>query len=299
LIKNGVIFGAEFNSDLSTVIHSCTRKYEDLKRYCGSKYLQSEVGYSYTEANKYLNEGRYVLYTGTPCQIAGLRAFLRQDYEQLYTMDFVCHGVASRKIFQLYLRSMNVDLNEIDTLQFRDKSNGYQNGLLKLKLKNGIEPCNTEYYKSSFGFAFANNIISRPSCGHCIYASKSRTADFTVADYIGDEATPFERENGVSIITINTPKAKEMFEHIKTELSYREIVVSEVLNESQHLSVSAYPHANRKAVFRTIDKKGYEFVEKKFFTTYRPEIGSRQYYINLIRKHKNMVRNLISHGITE
>ena len=105
IAENGVVFGAKFNENME-VVHSFTETIEGLADFRGSKYVQSNIGNSYIDAKRFLDSGRLVLFTGTPCQIAGLKSFLQKDYENLLTVDLICHGVPSPLIWKQYLESV-------------------------------------------------------------------------------------------------------------------------------------------------------------------------------------------------
>ncbi|HEY5592060.1 MAG TPA: Coenzyme F420 hydrogenase/dehydrogenase, beta subunit C-terminal domain [Paludibacter sp.] len=126
LKQNGVVFGARFDN-VFAVVHDFTETIEGLEVFRGSKYVQSLIGNNYKKAEQFLKQGREVLFTGTSCQIAGLKHFLRKEYKNLLTIDVVCHGVPSPKVFSLYLKELdNMQNGRLEKIQFRDKTEGWK-----------------------------------------------------------------------------------------------------------------------------------------------------------------------------
>ena len=138
LKRGGVVFGASFDRNWDTV-HTYTGNIDGLSAFRGSKYTQSRIGTSYRDAETFLNEGREVLFSGTPCQIAGLKGFLRKDYSRLFTVEILCHGVPSPKVWQKYLdgRKKKHHCSRIIRINFRDKGKGWKRYRLVIEFENG------------------------------------------------------------------------------------------------------------------------------------------------------------------
>lgn len=248
--EQGVVFGACFDSRWR-VIHNYTETKEGLKAFRGSKYVQSFVGESFKQAEAFLKSGRKVLFTGTPCQISALHLFLRKQYENLFTMDFVCHGVPSPGIFRWFLQDkLNEvahvgDKNsvsfptitsipkgdvlipegiEIKGIRFRDKCTGWKKYSFALYLaKASAEGEKIQFTLSkdlslnSYLNGFINDLYLRPSCYSCQSKSLSSNSDFTVADFWGQDVTfpEFDNNTGVSAVLINSIRAKELIASIQ------------------------------------------------------------------------------------
>ena len=181
LEKNGVVFGASFNNKFM-VEHIYVEKEEELYKIRGSKYLQSIIGDSYKQAKKFLEEGRYVLFTGTPCQIEGLLSYLNKDYENLITQDIICHGVPSPKVWNKYLEYREKEDGEIPLeINFRSKENGWKNYNLKFRY-NGHEYKNNQN-TDKYMQAFLKNVSLRESCYNCSFKKINRLSDITLADF--------------------------------------------------------------------------------------------------------------------
>lgn len=186
--KGGVIFGAVFDSNWE-VRHLCVQNEQDLSKIRGSKYLQSRIEDSYKRTRTLLEDGRVVLFSGTPCQIAGLKKFLCKDYENLICVDFICHGVPSPKIWRLYLKqiitdsNLGIDLTDIKSIHFRSKSMGWSNYSFLISSSNGVRE--VSHLEDYYNRAFNRNMILRPICYQCPFKGGNSGSDFTLADFWG------------------------------------------------------------------------------------------------------------------
>lgn len=215
----GVVFGAmwcEYGAK-----HVCVSNKEDLYLLQGSKYSHSDVGDTYVEAKKYLQKGIEVLYTGTPCQIAGLKSFLRKDYPNLFTIDIVCHGVPSRLVLKDYLQQLETEYNNrVTNVRFRDKNPNQYATCMKFTFQNNMI-YKQSVYKNLFFRCFVENYCLRENCYKCQYANKNRVGDLTLADFWGYHPHHFKffrYEKGTSLILCNTERGKSLLEGINDEI---------------------------------------------------------------------------------
>ena len=185
--EGGVVFGAKFDNDWS-VIHASAETLEECKAFVGSKYVQSRLGSTFSEVRRCLKDGRKVLFSGTPCQVAALRKFLRKDYDNLLLIDVVCHGAPSNKVWQHYLdqtlATSNKKRSEIAAISFRDKRNGWNNYGLCIAFKDGserFEPMTENLHMQ----AFLKDLSIRPSCFECACRNGRSGADISLADFWG------------------------------------------------------------------------------------------------------------------
>lgn len=225
--EGGVVFGARFNESWE-VVHDYTETVEGLEPFRGSKYVQSVIGDNFIKAKKFLTEGRKVLFSGTPCQISGLKKFLRKEFENLLTVEVVCHGVPSPMVWRDYLEYRRTkyasgvrELPKITDILFRDKSDGWKNYGLRIcyseeKLNNNlvcqserksnceITPANEDIFMNGF----LRNLYLRPSCFHCPVKGGKSGADMSLADYWGIESyhPTFYDQRGVGLLLIYTEK---------------------------------------------------------------------------------------------
>ena len=183
----GVVFGAKFDSDWS-VVHAAAETLEECQAFLGSKYVQSRLGSTLGEVRKALREGRKVLFSGTPCQVAALQKFLHKEYDNLLLVDVVCHGAPSNKVWQHFLDKVVAETkhsrSEILSISFRDKRNGWNNYGVCIKFKDG-----SEWFEpmvdNAFMTAFLKDLSIRPSCFECKCRNGRSGADLSLADFWG------------------------------------------------------------------------------------------------------------------
>lgn len=197
--KGGIVFGARYNPDKKEVEH-CSSEKVSLDELLKSKYVQSKIGDTYAEVKTYLQNDRLVLFVGTPCQVYGLKAYLGKNYDRLYTMDFVCHGVPSSGYFKDWLNHIEKESgHRILNVTFREKDDGWRNQIIKIYFENSTQKVmkskNNYYYRY-----FLSNIILRKSCFHCIFP-ENRYSDFTVKDYWEISK---DDNKGISAIIVNS-----------------------------------------------------------------------------------------------
>lgn len=227
--QGGVVFGACFDTKW-IVRHDCTETLEDLEKFLGSKYVQSEIGDCYYRTEKYLKEGRKVLFSGTACQIAGLLCFLKQPYDNLITVDVLCHGVPSPLIWRDYLEyecnRHQVKLADITNVSFRDKQIGWRRFGMSIKSQEKLlvsEPLDQNVYLKGF----LHDLYLRPSCYQCQFRCGKCHSDITIADFWGiwNHHPQWDDDKGTSLVLINSEQGRCLFNDIdlmKEETSYKE-----------------------------------------------------------------------------
>lgn len=229
--NGGVVFGARFN-DKWEVEHAYSETIEEIATFRGSKYVQSHIGNTFRQAEQFLKSGREVLFSGTPCQIAGLRRFLRKDYPNLLTIDCICHSIPSPGIWRKYLtetlKSNGKELQDISTITFRDKIKGWKDYHFTISLRNG-KPITRPAANDSYIRGFLHDLYTRPSCAACPAKRLSSGSDITLGDYWGiDTLIPgLDDDRGVSAITINTQHGLKIFHTTHAELhstTYSELI---------------------------------------------------------------------------
>ncbi len=232
LKSNGVVFGCVLNEKLQAE-HTYVDTIEGLEKLKGSKYVQSFIGNCYEDARHFLKSGRNVLFTGTPCQIAGLRNYLRNDYENLFTIDLVCHGVPSPLIFEEYKRyiAKQQKFKTITDIKFRCKKSSwiFFNMTIKGHVEKNDEICeyNGRYYHDPYIRGFLRDYFLRPNCHKCLFSTIYRTADFTIADWwTYNDQEPKDKDfdkKGVSLVLCNTTRAVKLAKHLDMDLTERTI----------------------------------------------------------------------------
>ena len=264
LQDKGVVYGVAFNKEC-VAEHIKVETEEELEKLRGSKYVQSDTGHTYSEVKKNLQEGKKVLYSGTPCQIAGLKQFLGQDFENLYTVDLVCHGVPSPALFEKYKKNLEEkQASTIKNYNFRDKSKKGWGLHLKVEYQNQ-KKYETFWTFDSYYKSFLQGNTYRECCYHCKYANRKRVADITLADFWGIEKidVTFYDKNGVSAILINSPKGKKLWEKVKEKVEYKPQEVEKIQQGNHNLKESTIRPAIRNVVYKGIKEKNYTAIEKE------------------------------------
>lgn len=230
LEQDGVVFGATLNSN-NEVVHSEASSLKTLELLIGSKYVQSYKGQVFLQVKKYLNEGKLVMFSGTPCEVLGLKKYLKKDYDSLFLVDLLCHGVPSPKVWAKYLREKGVDTEA--GISYRSKISGW--------LKSSITIETATYKYESIGendpyiSLFNSGLSMRPSCFNCkIKGIENKQSDITLGDFWG--VTTIRPElfdnRGISLIFCNTAKGKKILEQLKKNLYLEEISKAEILYEN-------------------------------------------------------------------
>ena len=224
--EGGVVFGAKFTDDFS-VIHSWTDSKDGLADFRGSKYLQSVTGDTYKDCEGFLKQGRKVLFTGTPCQIQGLKKFLKKEYENLVTADLICTGVPCNALWQKYIDYIcdknNVTRNDVTAVTVRNKDNGWKRYSISFVFNNGMKYTEPQT-KGAWMDAFNKYVMMRKSCYNCPAKGVNIVSDITLGDFWGIEyyTRDFD-DKGTSIIFANTPCGHDLLEKIAGDLIITEI----------------------------------------------------------------------------
>lgn len=263
LEMKGIVYGVSFeNMRCSTVrIH----KTKELKKIQKSKYLQSHMGLAYQNVKNDLKMGRKVLFSGTPCQIAGLYAYLEEDYPGLYTCDVVCHGVPSEKVFQKYIEySENKHGNILKDFVWRDKRKGWScNSLVEYFADGSEQTANSMTHPFQRGFLL--NMYLRPSCYECEFTGIPRRADLSLADYWNSELHDLElktknHDSGMSIVVVSSSKGETLVKEIRDDCIYKELSIDVVKECSRHFYLPPEQYVDRQLFFEDLDKKTFDFM---------------------------------------
>ena len=259
----GVVFGAAMDDECQ-VLHIAIDKIEDIEKLQGSKYVQSNLGDAYMQAKKYLDEGRVVLFTGTPCQIGGLHNFLKREYEHLYTQDIICHGVPSPMVLKKYVKYQEKKHGaNLQKMLFRHKAYGWKKSSVCLEFDNNtkwVKAANDDLYMR----AFLWNLSLRPSCYSCAFKTKYRNSDFTLADFWGvDNICPnFDDGWGTSLVITHSNKANKLLKKMLPCFIYERVNFEESIKYNSSMTKSVSLPKERMPFFVSIRKKGFEGVRK-------------------------------------
>ena len=259
ILEGGVVFGAKFDSHWE-VVHSYSETVEGLSVFRGSKYVQSKVKRSFTDAEQFLKSNRKVLFSGTPCQISGLKHFLKKEYANLLAVDFICHGVPSPKVFHLYLDELlkknSCSINEVARIGFRDKTEGWKRYSLIIKFKKNSQRISLRKAnnKDVFLKTFCNDLYLRPSCYSCPCKELKSGSDITIADFWGieDKYPLFDDNKGVSLVLVNSLKGTDIWNEIDKEAF--EVPINN-WKFNGNLMKSAPMHPKRQLFFDALDRQ--------------------------------------------
>ncbi len=267
LEKNGAVFGCTMNDDFSFAKHIKVEAIDDLPKLQGSKYLQSDTNITFEEVKNCLQNGQEVLYSGTPCQIAGLKSYLgkySKDYN-LMTVDIICHGVPSSDVWNCYKSALVKKFDStVEKISFRNKSNGWQNYSLLCEFENKKE------YKKFAGDdlylrGFVADYYLRPSCYDCQFKGDNIKSDITLADFWGiDKVNPKINDNkGISLVVIHSQKGQQIFDEIKDneKITYFSENAEKGLEYNPSYYNSVKMKNMRKVFFKQFEKNGVEAFE--------------------------------------
>lgn len=271
LENEGLVYGATMD-EIYNIYHTVVHNELELARLRGSKYVQSNTLETFREVKTYLKGHRKVLYCGTPCQIAGLRNYLGNiDTEHLYTIDLICHGVPSRKMFKTYIEKLaaykGVTPSDFQNFQFRqfDHWGSYKSSYMK-DGKRVLLSTEESIYMS----LFLTNRLHRKSCYRCIYTTPARVGDITLADFWGiGSLAPFttDTSKGCSMVLINSDKGQVLFSQIAEELIYEHRTWNEAINNNQQLTKTVVCPKDRSLAIQYLFEKSYRETYNKFFNT--------------------------------
>lgn len=306
--NNGIVFGAALESENGTLVpkHIMVDNEKDLLKLLGSKYVQSDIGRTFKEVRRQLLMNKQVLFCGTPCQIAGLKSFLKKEYDNLFLIDIVCHGVPNVRMFQDYLKLISKG-NEVVDFKFRDKRLGWTKvGSISLKnKKNKIVNKVIRDDESSYYYNFSNVHTLRENCYSCKYACKHRPGDISIGDYWGIEKEhpeildinngPIDEKKGVSVVMTNTNKGEQFistYSNLKLYISDydKAAKVNDQLRRPSKLT------KDRDAILNLYKDGGYEAVEKWFIKKERKNIFINKIKRKIPKKIKNNLKKVIKRG---
>ncbi len=265
IARGGVVFGAAFDDGFA-VRHIAVEKTEELEKLRGSKYLQSYIGDSYKLAKSFLENGRLVLFSGTPCQISGLKAYLGKEYDNLIMQDIICHGAPSPKVWQKYVDFRRKSAKaQTQKVEFRNKRYGWYGFSVLFEFENG-EDYIKSFSNDPYMKAFLANLCLRPSCYDCHSKSLERESDITLADFWGVKGVlpEMDDDKGTSLILVNSQKGEKLFEEIKPEMAYKEVDVDIVARYNPAVCKSVAYNKNRSRFLKEVLKKDFEKMVEKY-----------------------------------
>ena len=265
--KKGVVFGARMD-DSFKVSHTCIETISDLRALQKSKYVQSFSGNSYSKVKSFLKDGRYVLFSGTPCQIAGLNSFLQNyEYEKLLTVEVVCHGVPNQDFFDDYRKNLELKIGKIKEYTFR----------YKMKSENGMKWYSSyitdkkryvrNWPEDSYNYFYMKSFIYRDCCYSCKFASAKRQADITLCDYWhwNDlHGKDFCSKSSVSGIIVNSQKGLQFIDEISSNLKIMQSDFDYLASHNLSLVQPCGEKKGRRLLLEKWKKEGYATIDSEF-----------------------------------
>jgi coenzyme F420-reducing hydrogenase beta subunit len=271
LSSKGVVYGCAFDDNLRPQ-HIRVDNLSELSSLFGSKYVQSDIGNCYQDILRDLHENRTVFFTGTPCQVAGLKTFLGKDYERLITADLICHGVPSYAYFRKFIKWYEKKNNcKIVDYSFRSKDNaGWSLAGTYTVEKNGKKIVKKVFYYDNYYYHyFLNGDIYRDSCYNCKYANIYRPGDFTLGDLWGAEKIKcrIDINNGCSLLLVNSKKGESLMQNLNVD--YQMVSLDFALENNKQLYTPSPKTTNRDGILREYCTCSAGQIQKNYCCTYR------------------------------
>lgn len=286
IAQGGVVFGARFDESWN-VVHDYVETVEGLSAFRGAKYAQSRIGLCFLQAETFLRQGRQVLFSGLPCQITGLKKFLRKDYDNLITVELFCHGVPSPMVWKRFLEEeVAIPHIRLKSISFRDKVSGWKNYSFFYSQEdaNGVQLHRMPFAKNLFMRGFLADLYLRPSCYHCPAKQFKSGSDLTIGDYWGVKlAHPeLDDDKGVSAVLVNTDRGVKILQTVQ-HISLYASTFENVVKCNPALMKSAQEPAKRPLFFELLNQYKVS------------EIVVKLTHISFLCKMQRKIRRKLSH----
>lgn len=262
LQHHGVVYGAVFSFDpIANVRHARATTVEQRNAMRGAKYVQSDTHAVFPQVKEDLNNGKKVLFTGTPCQVAGLKKYLGEKYcENLLLCDIICHSVPSPQLFQDHIKLLEQKKgSKVIGYSCREKRFGWTRRDCAYYADGSQE--HSSMRSQLCYLLFNTHLANRPSCANCLYAGAERVGDFTIGDFWGVEHS-FKDHLGVSALLVNTDKGREVFGEIKMPGWIQEQTVSQIFTHNHRKPISPNPETDK--FWADYCTRGYTYVMRKY-----------------------------------
>lgn len=305
-VRNSYLLGASFNSNFE-VEYVSIDSFEQLQKIQNSKYVYSNTTNIYSEIKEKLKRNFKVLFVGLPCQVAGLKGYLRKEYSNLLTIDLVCHGVAPSDYLKQHIESIrNKIMKPVNQISFRDPLFLTYTYTFTLKNDGEVNYKKKVYEDDVYQLGYHKALIYRENCYHCQYAQRNRISDLTLCDFsgVGAYASFNYSKNNVSCILVNTEKGEELLNSIKSQITLIERPMNEAYDFETQLNTPYRPHPKRRIFVDLLAKTSdfeyaasealqYDIFHYKFHKSF---IGKGLcLFKKIIRKGKNVIKNKINY----
>ncbi len=294
LNKNGIVYGVAMSEDCYSAEFIGVTDSEGLTKLRGSKYLQAKVGNTFKSVKKELQAGKLVLFTGTGCQVNGLKTFLGKDYDNLICMDVICHGAPSPALWREYARDQEKKMGgKLKGINFRCKDDSWVDFGMKEVLSTIPEDSVKKFYiskdKDPYMQMFLRDYCLRPSCYECM-VKKEKMSDLTVADFWGIKDVAPEMNNGLgtSLVLIRTKKGQEIFNYISCEMKLKEVTYEAGVKGNPAEYKSCVRPSQRDTFFDDMHTMSFEELEGKYATPIKYSLKTRAK-----RKAKKIMKSML------
>ena len=262
LRDGGYVCGAVFDGSFH-VRHIVSNSQGDLLRMMGSKYAQSDVGYCYREIKEKLNAGEKVLFSGCPCQVAGLRTYLGKPYKDLLLVELICHGIPSDQMLQTYIHMQEKKYGAtLKWMEFRNKTKGWHNSAVRMEFENH-RIYSIPYTADAYTIGFLRNISLKSSCYDCHFRNFTAGSDIILGDFWGAEVELSEDDNkGISAILVNSGKGMDILD--RCSLALTPVNVETIIKYNRNLLCSAAPNPQRSSFYASADTNGFEKAIRRY-----------------------------------
>ncbi len=279
LRSDGYVFGAAYAEDFRSVNHVMIHSAEEVQKLCGSKYMQSNTAGIFQAVREKLDTGDQVLFSGTPCQIEGLRAYLQREYDNLLTVEIICHGVPSVTLWQKYLDFLKEKREGTPVrVNFRDKCHGWKMYGLKIEF-GGQKVYYRTHIRDSFMQLFLQNLSLRPSCYRCLAKENGSGADLTLGDFWGVRRIrpALNDDRGVSLVFVNSARGSKAFRDIQSKIICAPVAYEKAVAWNLAAGKSVREASLRNAFFADMEKLSFSALAGKYV-----ERASLKDYVRLL-----------------
>ena len=283
LSQHGAVFGAVYD-DRFRVIHVCAENEAELARLRGAKYAQSDLSGVFSQVKTRLDRGQLVLFSGTPCQVAGLLRFLRTPRENLITVDFVCHGVPSPMVWSEYVKH----LGDVTSIDLRAKDTGWSRYRYCHRVADSTGSVHLiPNSESLYMKLFVGDYINRPSCADCHFKGYARRSDLTIGDFWGiwDSHPDMDDDRGTSVVLIQSERGQKLWEAIAPRMDRKKVPLEDASRQNPAMLISSKPAADREAILERIRSGSIADCAELF----------RQKPPSLIRRIRNKAAHIVRH----
>lgn len=262
--EGGCVVGAVYNED-NQIEHCIVYDEAGIERVRQSKYAQSEIGTVYSQIKEELKEKK-VLFCGTPCQVAGLKKFLKSKSDNLITVDFICRGVNSPKALQAWIKEIELEhRSTVQSIWFKYKEDGWHKSpkCTKVTFANGLEAVYKGKDNSFMCGYLGPNLYIRPCCGNCAFKGEKRVSDITLGDFWGIDEK-LDDDQGTSLVMINSEQGQVLFEGVKDKLFWESKNVEDIVAGNVCFNQSVSINKRSESFLRELDSKGFSETVKKY-----------------------------------